>query len=276
MLHTNLHRHTSRRSLDASILERFDRELHHENRNDGYQTASDPLPMAHGLNPAELNETFQETDMSPYICPRKETVSAIAGIMNESGAVLIWGLPGSGKSTLGQLLFEHLNEQGTKTVFINDWPATKNGKVEECLAEFCQSTYPDTTTEDALSGDFVFIIDGAQKCLQKLKRVIKIAISSKKGPKFCLLSDQGPIADRNSVFEILPEISHLATHGACAENVGLFYTQSEFEDVVSRTTSKNLGYRLSKEATNHIFCMTAGNPLIVSSILDYIDMVRPH
>lgn len=201
-------------------------------------------------------------------------MSTIAGIVQTRGAVLIWGLPGSGKSTLGQLLFEYLTEQNTKTVFIKDWPGNKTAKLEEQLAEFCQPSYPGTSAEDVINSDFVFIIDEADKPLQKLKRLIKNAITKpEKGPRFCLLNDQGRLADKNSVFEILPEISYLATHGACAEIVGIFFTQSEFEDVVSRTTSKNLGFRLSKEAANHIFSLTAGHPSIVCSILCYIDMV---
>jgi hypothetical protein len=232
-----------------------------------FETALDPLPLVHGL---QLDESH---DIAPYICPRTETVSTIAGIVKTRGAVLIWGLPGSGKSTLGQLVFEHLSKQDTKAVFINDCLATKNGKLEESLAEFCQPSYPGTSSEDVLNGNFVFIIDEAHKSLQKLKRLIKIAINTGKGPKFCMLSDQGVCADRNSVFEMLPEISYLATHGACADNVGIFYSHSEFEQVVSSTTAKKLGYRLNEEAANHVFSLTAGHPLIVGSILRYIDMV---
>ncbi|CRG88263.1 Protein kinase rad3 [Talaromyces islandicus] len=271
--------HTERSHRDG-LRQSLDRFVGHTERGsnrtgDLLQTISDPLPLAPGLQP-EPDEFSHETAANndhPYICPRTETVSIIAGIVHTRGAVLIWGLPGSGKSTLGQLLFEYLREQETKTVFIKDWQVTKNGKPEESLAEFCQPNYPGTSSEDVINGKFVFIIGEAHKCLQKLKRLIKNAITnSDKGPKFCLLSDQGQFADKNSVFEMLPEISYLSTHGACADNVGIFFSRPEFEDVVSEITSKSLGYKLSQEAANHVFTLTAGHPAIVRSILCYIDM----
>jgi energy-coupling factor transporter ATP-binding protein EcfA2 len=252
-------------SLD-SFVGHIERGL---NRTDDLpQPVSDPLPLSLGLQHKPDDFSLHKTaaiDNSPYICPRTETVSTIAGIVHTRGAVLIWGLPGSGKSTLGQLLFQHLCEKEIKTVFIKDWQATKIGKPEESLAEFCQPSYPGTSSEDVVNGEFVFIIREADKSLQKLKRLIKNAItnSDDKGPKFCLLSDQGRFADKNSVFEMLPEISYLATHGACAENVGIFFSRAEFDEVVSETTSKSLGYRLSQEAANHLFKLTAVHPAIV-------------
>lgn len=237
--------------------------------NSPFQSASDTLDLA---QPNEFHNTAIY-DNSTYICARAKTVCTIASMVGARGAVLIWGLPGSGKSTLGKLVFEHLIKQDTQTVFIDNCLTAKNGKLEESLAEFCQYSYPGTSSEDVINGEFVFIIDEAHKSLQKLKRLIKTVITTGKGPKFCMLSDQGVCADRNSVFEILPEVSYLATHGACADNVGIFYTRSEFEEVVAKMTAKSMGYKLTKEAENHIFSLTAGHPAIVRSVLCYVDMV---
>ncbi|KAH8694041.1 hypothetical protein BGW36DRAFT_384234 [Talaromyces proteolyticus] len=213
----------------------------------------------------------ESTVEDAYVCPRQDTVSTLAKLLEDNGAILIWGMPGSGKSTLGRLLTEHFTRQNKKAVFISDWPLEKPSKLEEILTDFLHTDFPEMSLDD----DCVFVIDEAQKTLQKSKRywniLIKNEIAKPNGSKFCILSGQGQLAGINSVFKDLPEISHLTSHGGCKENVGIFYTQSEFQDVASRLTSKNFSYRLSEDALSCVFSLTAGHPVTAKEILSYIE-----
>lgn len=131
---------------------------------------------------------------APDLCPRSETVTVLAKMLEEQSIVHVRGTPASGKTSLAMLLRVHLTSSHN-VIFIPEW--TSGDSPGGILVKECQKFGYDVSEMDLLNsqdGEFVFIIDEAQLTYTDSRlwyRVIKSRLGSSIGPWFCLFASYG-------------------------------------------------------------------------------------
>lgn len=212
------------------------------------------------------------------LCHRESTVRKIAQKLMEGESVLIWGMKGTGKTTLANFLHEVLISENWKVILIPSMRDATKKKVEEILVERARDRFPGSTNDELPVKDLIFIIDEAQESLKTSRlrsawnNLIKASQTSDAGPTFCILSDRGIVPERDSVFAELFEISHLPTHASGDGQLSLFFTIADFEEYFQRNRAL-FGYELDREAACHVYWLTAGHPTILKLIMHYIKLV---
>lgn len=236
-------------------------------------------PVSDSGEDAVLLPEDDATELQAELCQRKNTVLKIAKMLADGDSVLIWGMKGTGKTTLANLLFEILISKTSHALLITCWPDAPKKKLDDILLEYARTKFPDLTNKDLTTTDMIFIVDEAQEALKTAKSrtswnaLIRASESSETRPRFCIFSNQGILPEFNSVFASMPEISHLRTHGNGYGHLSLFFTTAEFEDFFQRNRAL-YGFELEQEAADHIYELTAGHPAILRLVLRYVKLVR--
>jgi hypothetical protein len=218
------------------------------------------------------------TELQAQLCQRENTVLKIAKMLADGESILIWGMKGTGKTILANLLFEFLSSKTSRVILIQSWLGASKKKVDDILIEHARTQFPDWTDDDLVTKDLIFIIDEAQEALKTAKSrsawntLMKASESSETRPRFCIFSNQGILPELHSVFASMPEISHLKTHGNGDGHLSLFFTMAEFEEFFQQNHAF-YGFELEQEAAEHIYSLTAGHPAILRLILRYIKLV---
>jgi hypothetical protein len=246
------------------------------------------LPINHqGPHSAPANGSVEDPVMLPAddtselqaeLCQRENTVLKIAKMLADGDSVLIWGMKGTGKTTLANFLFGLLISRTPNVILISCWPDAPKKKLDDILLEHARAKFPDLTNKELATTDMIFIVDEAQEALKTAKSrtawnaLIRVSESSETRPRFCILSNHGILPEFHSVFASMPEISHLKTHGNGDGHLSLFFTITEFEDFFQQNHAL-YGFELDQEAATRIYWLTAGHPAILRLILRYIKLV---
>lgn len=222
---------------------------------------------------------------NPYICLRTDTVEKLATILDEKRVVHVRGTPSSGKTTLAILLWKYYRERNERVVFLNGWHNVRNPRthlVDECKARGYYGVEPHTLTD----ANVVFIFDEAQQSYNDPDLwlgIIKTQSGGDAGPKICLFSSYGspttgptqyPLGSTPIQFGPSQRISITPSHFAENGRVCLFYSQEEFEDVVSRRCSDPTSkFELDPVARKYLYSITNGHPGATTALLKFIFMV---
>ncbi|RAO72244.1 uncharacterized protein BHQ10_008256 [Talaromyces amestolkiae] len=248
----------------------------HSDVRQGLSTPSDDLMG--NIPTSQLFPAGDATEIPARLCHREGTVQKIAQMLIDGESVLIWGAKGTGKTTLAHFVYEFLISGNWKAILIPSWPAATKKKTEEILLEHAKDKFPETTNEELLFRDLIFIIDEAQETLKTSRarapwnNIIKEPQSSDVGLAFCIFSNQGIVPESYSVFASIPEISHRLTHGSGDGQLSLFFTTVEFGEYLQRNRGL-LGYDLDQEAACHVYWFTAGHPTILKLTMHYIKLI---
>ena len=230
------------------------------------------------LNP--LEELSIEDDL--HICPRTDTVERLAKILNEERVVHVRGTPSSGKTTLAHLLRSYYKKRREPVVYLNGWHDVSNPTTY--LISKCEALgYSGIEDHTLLYTNVVFIFDEAQQSYNDLDLwlgIIKTQSGGRGGPKICLFSSYGspatgptkyPLGSTPIHFGAQQRISIVPSSFAKNGPVCLFYSQQEFEDVVSRTCSNPTGtFTLEPAACEYLYSITNGHPGATSALLTFI------
>ena len=219
------------------------------------------------------------------ICPRTDTVDKLATILDEKRVVHVIGTPSSGKTTLAILLWKYYRKRRERVVFLNGWHNVRNPRthlVNECKACGYYGVEPHTLTD----ANVVFIFDEAQQSFYDSDLwtgIIKTQSGNHAGMRICLFSSYGspstgptqfPLGTTPIHFGASQRISITASPFAENGRVCLFYSQEEFEDVVSRRCSDPTGkFELDPVARKYLYSITNGHPSATTALLKFIFMV---
>lgn len=230
------------------------------------------------LNPPE--KLSIEDDL--HICPRTDTVQRLATILDEERVVYVRGTPSSGKTTLAHLLWNYYKKRGEPVVYLNGWHDVS--KPTTYLISKCEASgYSGIEDHTLLCTNVVFIFDEAQQSYNDLDLwlgIIKTQSGGLGGPKICLFSSYGnpatgptkyPLGSTPVHFGAQQRISIIPSSFAKNGRVCLFYSQQEFEDVVSRTCSNpTRTFALDPAAREYLYSITNGHPGATTALLKFI------
>lgn len=219
---------------------------------------------------------------NPYICPRTDTVEKLSTILDEKRVVHVRGTPSSGKTTLAILLWEHYHKRREPVIFLNGWHDVSNPRtylVNECRAHGYYGVEPHNLTD----ANVVFVFDEAQQSYNDLSLwlgIIKTQSGGHAGLRICLFSSYGspatgptqyPLGSTPIQFGPSQRISITASRFAENGRVCLFYSQEEFEDVVSRRCSDPTNkFELDSAARKYLYSITNGHPGATDALLTFI------
>jgi hypothetical protein len=237
------------------------------------------------LNSTTTDQPPEFLKDDPYISPRTDTVEKLATILDEKRVVHVRGTPSSGKTTLAILLWKYYHKRRERVVFLDGWDNVSNPRtylVDECRARGYSGVEPHTLTK----ANVVFILDEAQQSYNDpglWLGIIKTQSGGYAGPRICLFSSYGspvtgptqyPLGSTPVQFGPSQRISITASQFTENKSVCLFYSQEEFEDVVSRRclnpTSK---FKLDPAAREYLYSITNGHPGATNALLHFISMV---
>ncbi|RJE23593.1 hypothetical protein PHISCL_04049 [Aspergillus sclerotialis] len=160
-----------------------------------------------------------------------------------------------------------------RVVFISRWDKKRSGF--ENLVEKCrQSRYEDVEGWNILSSksdDLLVIIDEAERpynSMQPWIGLIQNRMYNETGTRFCLFTSSG------GPFLVVPHHVPLTRSSGDMPGISLFYTKTEFEDVVSRFfRGEPDEFTIAQSLRTHIFGWTMGHPGMVNAILTFIQPV---
>ena len=234
------------------------------------------------LNPPKEQLSI-ENDLS--ICPRADTIQKLATILDEERVVHVRGTPSSGKTTLAILLQNYYSGNGEPVVFLNGWHNVSR-PTTHLISECAANGYSGIDRFTLLKSNIVFIFDEAQQSYNDLDLwvgIIKTQSGSLSGPKICLFSSYGspatgpiqyPLGSTPIHFGARQRISITPSSFADNGRVCLFYSQQEFEDVVSRTCSNpTRTFDLDPAAREYLYSITNGHPGATTALLQFILLV---
>lgn len=222
-----------------------------------------------------------------YVCPRKDTVSKLADLIAQWTVVHVRGTPSSGKTVLAKLLREYYIDEGLKCVFITGWRGGGNDPVRNCIKLY-ESEYGHelSLSEFEFFGlnDVVFVMDEAQESYTDQAfwlSVLKAQSGQGCGPCFCLFSSYGSPSTGLSAltmqstplrFGSRQRVSLVRSCNGFSPQIGLFYTEDEFRDVVQRRTTlpDRSAFSFDNDSLSYLFSVTNGHPAAVTALVDYI------
>lgn len=229
-----------------------------------YPTLSS-IPLTHDKSPPLA-------EISRYTAPRLATVAALYERLNSYQFVLVRGTPASGKSTLAELLTEHIrSKEGVEPVSIGSWPRNPPPSFR-WLQYMCDRDYDE-------HGPNIVIIDEAQEtygCPEFWNSYLKNIDFQHRDRVILFASYGSAIGSVSQEVEGTPMIIpnpqriHLrrVNHGDGIAPVGLFLTKEEFDDIVKRGYST---HQFGRDFLDFIFNITAGH---VGAIKDMLRIVN--
>ncbi|KAF8540141.1 hypothetical protein BDD12DRAFT_834542 [Trichophaea hybrida] len=219
----------------------------------------------------------------PTECKRDQTVEELARMIRELRLVHVRGTPTSGKTILSYLLGKYYKKRAIPAVLIKTWP--KDPKGNEVLIEKARKEgYTIDDDDDLMEADIVFIIDEGQMSYSDEEfwlNTIKTQAYRSSGPMFCIFTSYGSPSTGPSDYPagsplafLSPEqrVSITISNLPCSPSISLFFTRSEFDDVVERVTTRpTKPLPLTKNAKGYIWRLTNGHPGAVRSIMDMVE-----
>lgn len=209
------------------------------------------------------------------------------------GVVHVRGTPASGKTTLANLLAQRLKNTH-RVVFIENWGISPLSSTDYLVSRAHRAGYLDVTKDDFFGrrhDNLIFIIDEAQVTYVDTLlwyTAIKTRIGLFSGPSFCLFSSYGspntgapsfnyPVATTPPILRKEQRVSLTIPAGSQMPKISLFYTTSEFKDVIARFCQQpSVDFTLAEDLQNHLYSFTDGHPGIVHALLTFIQSVRTH
>ncbi|OJJ47655.1 hypothetical protein ASPZODRAFT_165779, partial [Penicilliopsis zonata CBS 506.65] len=227
---------------------------------------------------------------SPLTCPRQDTVSAFADLIESKPVVYVRGTPASGKTTLAHLLTDHLIKKDWTVFFLKTWGRDLDGfcigneTAWDGLERKLQHYYPHHNLADFFAPKTLLLIDEAQKSYSDeifWNQIIKERLDHlvPRDIRICLFCSYGSPFTGVETHDYTPAIFH---PGQCvtftpqpiegSPRIGLFFTRSEFDDNVFRRIQYlyTEEFTLHKEASDYLFSLTNGHPGAVDGMLSYI------
>jgi hypothetical protein len=196
------------------------------------------------------------------------------------------GTPASGKTTLALLLRDYYLENNRKVFLLRTWKPLENfyGKDPwDRFALFLQHKCPGHSPMDFFSSKTVIIIDEAQESYkdEEFWNTIIKERHSKEGKdiRLCLFCSYGsPLTGLDTQcftpvnFGSPQRITLTPQPQECSPQIGLFFTQDEFNDTVSRLATYRYQeiFTLDEEAQSYLFTVTNGHPGSVTSLVSFI------
>lgn len=211
-------------------------------------------------------------------------------LINSHPVIHIRGTPASGKTTLSQLLHDRLTEQGKLAFLLTGWNPLENFKTSStrtdawsALHNMLTKEFPGHSVSDYL-GKSVLLVDEAQMSYGDMlfwNGIIKEHSDgiTQFGIRICLFCSYG--SPRTGVEDV-----HFTPHSffpaqrvtmtpqpdGQSPQIGLFYTESEFNDALSRMVQHAFieTITLDDEAKRYLFMLTNGHPGGLQSVMAYI------
>jgi hypothetical protein len=196
--------------------------------------------------------------------------------LDERRVVHVRGTPSSGKSTIAHLLFDYYDRRGEPVVFLNGWHNASDSTAY--LISRCEAYgYSGIRRHTLLKTNIVFIFDEAQESYDNSSLwlgIIKTQSGNSAGPKICMFSSYGSLGSTPIHFGAKQRISITPSLFADNGHVCLFYSQEEFEDVVSRACSNpTRTFALDPAACEYLYSITNGHPGATTALLEFIFLV---
>jgi hypothetical protein len=216
-------------------------------------------------------------------------VSKLAEIVDSQAIIHVCGTPASGKSILSLLLRDYFRWQGRTVFWLGAWDQKlQDFGDEDPWVNFARSiryNYPMLDKEQNIFADNnVIILDEAQDTYRDSALwniIIKDIVGHIRQIKICLFCSYGSPSTGLSynadshralvTFSLGQRVSLLPSSEDGAPQIGLFYTKIEFEEVLTKLCTNELGnYSINPQARNYIFDLTNGHPGAVVSIAYFL------
>lgn len=263
-----------------------------------------PLTGAHQTEAPPRQETspFESFNDSLY-SRREKTIQKLVHLIEEERVIHVRGTPSSGKSTMAKLLHHYYTTKGEKVAFVDEW-STKV-RPEDILTAKCRSKghWRELNGHDC-GNDLIIILDEAEKTYEDTWfwcGLIKHALRNYYSIRICIFSSYGdptagpPLHEfpMGTTAPMIPPSKQVSLTMAfpCSRlrldlpDVCLFYDAEEYKEVVDRhckahssdgsySMRNDIEFDLHTDLREYIFSLTSGHPGAVSSLLEYIDLVR--
>ncbi|PLN79533.1 hypothetical protein BDW42DRAFT_172707 [Aspergillus taichungensis] len=247
------------------------------------------------LGPLPTDNIQQKVEENKVICPRQDTVTKLIDLIESYPIVHIRGTPASGKTTLSQLLRDSLIKQGKRVFLLPFWTPLENfnsarPEAWTALHNMLTQKFSDPSISDYLGEESVLIVDEAQMSYGDMffwNGIIKERSDGliKHKIRICLFCSFGsPSTGVDDVIytphRIFPEqrVTITPQPDPDSPQIGLFYTETEFSDVISRLAQHRFTeiFTLDDEAKSYLFSLTNGHPGGLESMMAYIYYVYRH
>ena len=231
------------------------------------------------------------TVLSNTICPRTETILALAQLIEKHSVILIRGTPASGKSIMAKLLCRcYASERKQRIVFVADWADwfKSNKKTVDFLVDMCHLQGHRNVRKGNLlnevNDDLIFILDEGQLTYDDpyfWYSFLKERLAMLGGPRFCIFSSYSssitgspdyPISSPPTILRSEQQVSLIVPQSYVGHNVCLFFQRHEFDDAVKRHVDV-MDYTINRDVQDYIFTQTNGHPGVAGAMLRYIDQV---
>ncbi|KAG8810124.1 hypothetical protein FRC17_003081 [Serendipita sp. 399] len=225
------------------------------------------LPSAGQISVTSSQSPVAEID--GFTTRRHVTVSALYERLCCYHFVLVCGTPASGKSTLAQLLEQHirLKEPSTHPILIDNWPENRSSWVSK-LTEMFDPSGPNTIIID--EGQLTYWDTSFWNSFLKM-------ITPESTNRVILFASYGSPHNRVSVFgttAFVPDVNRVSLrpidHGDNVAQAGLLLLPDEFHDLVERRCPKR---HFKEDFIDYIYGFTAGH---VGATRDLLTIVLEH
>lgn len=227
-----------------------------------------------------------------HLCsPRESTVEELARMLKKWTFIHIRGTPASGKTTLARLLKKHYQAQNIPVILFSGWLEQPDDYRVKIVQEARQLGYNQFDYDFVMDGQYALILDEGQQTYLDIGLwldLIKYQSGRNFGPMICVFTCYGsPTAGPDSMNTSGSPLAWLGpaqrvsiTPSAIkhSPNIALFYSRTEFDDVVRRYCSQedeNPRLNLDTTAQDYLFNLTNGHPGAVRGMLDMLLQVSP-
>ncbi|KAE8379637.1 hypothetical protein BDV26DRAFT_291095 [Aspergillus bertholletiae] len=226
------------------------------------------------------------------ISPREDTVTKSINLIDLYSIIHARGTPASGKTTLALLLRDRLKDQGRHVFYLPNWKKYLD-KVDRdtwnALYEVISQRCPGPIPPNLPDRDVVMIVDEAQgsyKDAEFWNDIIKPISDNSSDYNlriFLFCSYGSPLTGVDNKdfcnyytpveIPIQQRITLTPQLNRKSPQIGLFYTESEFNDVLSRMVRymcPNLVATLDNEAKRYVFSLTNGHAGCVKAVIQFL------
>ncbi|KAE8374268.1 hypothetical protein BDV26DRAFT_284399 [Aspergillus bertholletiae] len=250
-----------------------------------------PCPCAKGMFKIDLTaDPLTKCMDNINFCPRQDTVAKLIDLINLYHIIHIRGTPASGKTTLAQLICNSLQDQGYLVFFLYNWqqqlyevdPADPWNALKKVLRQ----SYSDISIPNCPGNDAVMILDEAQGSYKDIYLWNSIIKPMSDNPSifnlrillFCSFGNPSTGVEKSDFYTPvrIPRRQRITLTSQSDEEspqIGLFYTESEFNDVLSRQVRyefPNIAVTFDNEAKGYVFSLTNGHPGGVAETIRFL------